>query len=232
MKRAGFTIVEILVAVLILGFVLTGLLALMTGTLNFSTVSVSTSDRLRELNDVTGYVADRVRGAIDLVPNATLPNPQLNGELCDDEASLPCFGAVIGFDNDSDKPGFDAFQYLGFKVIPRTELGEDYKESDAWADSNTYVVQEYRRWICSDIDDEPCNGNPPEPEDYAEIFGAQPALVLDGLTLEDINGDPYRLFELEGDTITLRFRVADHRRGTTRYTPAEGTYELTVIKRN
>ena len=63
MRKDGVTLVELLVAMALIGVVLTGIFGIVVGTMRFSTASQGTSDRLRELTNATGYVVDQVRGA-------------------------------------------------------------------------------------------------------------------------------------------------------------------------
>lgn len=62
-RKDGVTLIELLVAVGLMGLVLTGVFGIVVGTMRFSTASQSTSDRLRELTNATGYVVDQIRGA-------------------------------------------------------------------------------------------------------------------------------------------------------------------------
>lgn len=219
-KRAGFTLVEVLVAVFILGVVLAGLLSLITGTLRFSTASTSTSDRLRELNDVTGYLADSIRRSTEVLTSSTV-----NGETCDiDSETEPCFSVVVPEADGGN--AINKYTQLFYRVMPRSELSTDYKAVDEWADDNTYVILEYRKVLCDS--GTPCSPTPPSGE--STVSYAQWYLVLDGLTFEG-NTEPFN-YDATSEAFTLDFRVADHRRGATRYTPADEPYELTVVKRN
>ena len=70
-RRDGVTLVELLVAVGLMGVVLTGVFGIVIGTMRFSTASQGTSDRLRELTNATGYVVDQIRGARSAVACGT-----------------------------------------------------------------------------------------------------------------------------------------------------------------
>lgn len=238
MSRKGFTLVELLVAIVILGVVLTGLLSLITGTLKFSTVSVSTSDRLRELNDVTGYMADSIRRSVHLVESSTInPASATNGGACNID-DHDCFSVVVP--EAVDGAAIDKYLQLFYRIEPRgQERLENYKAADAWADENTYVILEYRYVLCDSSSEAEKNPDGTlkkplcdSPDNYApkaSLSGISAwYMVLDGLTLEG-NSEPFSYGDGE---FTLNFRVADQRRGTVRYTPADGVYTITVIKRN
>ena len=227
-KHAGFTIVEVLVAVFILGIVLTGLLSLVTGTLNFSTVAVSSSDRIRELNDVTGYLGDKIRGASEVVVSGSEINiaSAPNGGICEiDDSTTPCFSVVVP--EATSGTGIDKYTQFFYRIEPRSALPDEYKVANSWADDNTYIIKEYRNVLCTGSECDDASNREAE----MSVSGAQWYLVLDGLQMDFSTQPPFEYVDSSGE-FSLNFRVADHRRGTTRYTPADEPYELTVIKRN
>ncbi len=241
MKRDGFTLVEILIAIVILGVVLSGLLSLTTGTLNFSTVAVSSSDRIRELNDVTGYLADSIRRAVHVVETSTInPASAPNSGVCK-VSEHTCFAVVVP--ETVDGTTIDKYTQLLYRIEPRKQVPRlnNYKVADVWADDNTFVILEYRYILCDSSSKAEKNpdGTYKKPRcdtsaDYEPKLSLSGIntwyMVLDGLTLVD-NAEPFSYDSANGE-FTLNFRVADHRRGTTRYTPSDAPYTLTVVKRN
>uniref|UniRef100_UPI002869D02F PulJ/GspJ family protein n=1 Tax=Deinococcus sp. TaxID=47478 RepID=UPI002869D02F len=62
-KQEGLTLVEILVAMAILGIILVLITNWQTQTLQITTKTNNLATQTAELNDLTGYIGDRVRSA-------------------------------------------------------------------------------------------------------------------------------------------------------------------------
>ena len=225
----GLTLIEMLIAAAIMGIVLAVIVSLLSGTLRFSSVAYSSAERLREMNDVTGYLSDSVRRASDVLTSGT----SLNGQSCDiSDAANPCFSVVVP--EASAGPTIDTYRQLFYRLEARSVLPADYKVANTWADANTYVIKEYRHLLCDadavtsapDCDAATSNAQ-------ATLTGVPWYLIIDGLTLANGSGSfaPFA-YDSATERFNFQFRVADHRRGETRYTPAAGTYQLGVVKRN
>lgn len=226
MRRQGFTLVEVLVAIAVLGVVIGVLITVTAGTLTFSARVISDAERLAELRDVTGYMGDNIRRARAVFTNSTVNGTRCN--IADGPGS--CFALVVPEARESD--AINTYLFLAYRIQPRSELGALYKLADAWADANTYVIQEYRRVLCSPTTT-PCSGSPavppPLPPD-PDIRGAQPFLVLDGLAFDNLA----RAFSYDPASrkLTLTLQVKQRHRGAVHFTPAQAPLELRVVRRN
>jgi prepilin-type N-terminal cleavage/methylation domain-containing protein len=240
MRRQGFTLVELLVAIAVLGVVVGVLITVTAGTLTFSARVISDAERLAELRDVTGYMSDNIRRA-----RAVLTDTTVNGARCNiADGPGACFALVVPEARNSE--AIDTYLFLAYRIQPRSELGALYKLADAWADANTYVIQEYRRVICgpsrprrpTNPEDPPppppyplCPGSPAvPPTPLPTISGARPYLVLDGLAFDNLaqafSYDP------ANRKLTLTLQVKQLHRGVVHFTPAQAPLELRVVRRN
>lgn len=224
MRRQGVALVELLVAIAVLGVVIGVLIAVTSSTLTFSARAISDAERLAELRDVTGYMSDNIRRARTVLTDTTV-----NGAACTITAgSRACFALVVPEARDSE--AIDTYLFLAYRVQPRSELGALYKLADAWADANTYVIQEYRRVLCSPTTT-PCSGSPAvPPTPLPTISGARPYLVLDGLAFDNLA----QAFSYDPATgkLTLTLQVKERHRGVVRFTPQSAPLKLQVVRRN
>ncbi len=217
MKHQGISMIEVLIAILILGTVLTALLRLTVGSLTFSAISVSTAERLQELNDATSYVADNLRRAKGVETSLTV-----NGQNCD-ITSYNCLAVVIPASQSGST--IDTELLLVYRLEPRSSLGTNYKVPDSWADANTLVLMEYRKELCGGSTGLSC------PQAVgSSVTGLTPYFVVDQLATTSDVPDPLNYDGTK--TFTLRFQVKDQASSNILYTPQDGPSELKITRRN
>lgn len=160
--EAGLTLVEMLIAMAIMGIVFVLVTNWQVSTLSISARTNATAERLSDLTDVTGYVGDRVRGAIYVRDSGFKINDSAaGGGVCN--AITPCLAVLISeTDPNIGKVTSSAvtsgtttlinaisstgvrYRYHVYRLEPRSSLDEKDKPNDEWADSNTQVLIEYR----------------------------------------------------------------------------------------
>lgn len=224
MRRQGFSLVEVLVAIAVLGVVIGVLITVTASALTFSARAISDAERFAELRDVTGYMSDNIRRA-----RAILTDTTVNGARCNIADGLSaCFALVVPVERESDT--INTYLVLAYRIQPRSELGALYKLADAWADANTFVIQEYRRVICSPTTT-PCSGSPAvPPTPLPTISGARPYLVLDGLAFDNLT--QAFSYDPANRKLTLTLQVKQLHRGVVHFTPQSAPQKLQVVRRN
>ena len=118
---------------------------------------------------------------------------------------------------------------LAYRLEPRSNLASIYKADNAWADQNSLVLMEYRKELCGGSTGLACSGVPTV---ASSVTGLTAFVVSDNLVkTNEMSGKPF--LEYDGKrNLTLRLRVKDHLRGTTRFTPEGLPYELLITRRN
>ena len=229
-RTTGLSLVELLLAMAIVGIVLSALLSLTVGTTRVMQTTSSTADVLRDLSDVTGYIGDNIRRARHVLPTATV-----NGESCAVTAALPCFALVIG-DIEGTGNDINRYRFAAYRVVPRVSLPATFKADDAWADANTYAIVELRTVLCAP-GPTPCSSA--TQLTGTTITGAESFLVFDGLSLTTaglVTGTTQPPFTHVPDSnrVTVRLRAVQRIRGEVRHSPAlpSAAHELEVVKRN
>ncbi|WP_018110346.1 PulJ/GspJ family protein [Thermus igniterrae] len=204
MKR-GFTLLEILVALAVLAIFTTALLAFTQGTLGANRLARRQAQLLEELKDAAGYLVDTLQEVQSVVTSA-----RVNGQDCTPPTCLP---ALVP---DPNNPGQCALR--AYRLEARVQVGDDYKAPDPWADSNTYMLREYR------LGNQACNAT--------TFSNAQPFVVLDlvdndqGLAFFQVQSAP-RL------ALTLNLRLKAKEGSRIIYVPGQGqVYTVRVYPRN
>lgn len=222
MRPNGFTLVELLVAMFVFSLVLLAVGAFLTGGLRFSEASAATADRLREINDASGYLSDNVRRAAvvevrDGVSCGSVP------------ATIECLWivvrSVVGEDPPTPVGVADTFVVYEYHVIPYLNLAADQRSPAATVPAGARAVVEYREGCGSSV--EQCLSGEAIAGVQDRSGASGPFLLLDFVT--DQAG-----FELQGDdddVVVLSFQVANVRRGSQVVTPQEPIV-LAVAPRN
>lgn len=226
MKRpAGFTLIELLIAAALLMLLLGAITALLGSTLQFSDAVGSSATRLAEINDVSGYLSDHVRGAARVFDDISFGSSNGTVECRLDDPDTPCFAILLPRGSDAGALNYD---FLAYRVEPRSSFPSALKDDDAWADEQAQVISEYRRAnVCSSCASVPTSVNVTDTERF---------LVMDRLVVTDASGDSFDPFEYDPtadeESLTLRFLTVQRVRGQVRYTPADGPYEVSIRRRN
>jgi prepilin-type N-terminal cleavage/methylation domain-containing protein len=201
MKR-GFTLLEILVALAVLAIFTTALLAFTQGTLTANRVARKQAQLLEELKDAAGYLADTLQEAQRVLSSATV-----NGRGCQPPT---CLAVLLP------EPG-GTCALRAYRLEARSDVGDNYKSPDPWADANTRTLREYR------LTGQSCSAT--------TFSGAQPYVVLD---LVD-NASTLAFFQVQTSptAVTLNIRLKAREGGRTLFVPGAGqTYSLRVYPRN
>lgn len=161
--QAGLTLVELLVAMALIGIVFAMITNWQVSTLNISMRTNATSQRLSDLNDVTGYVGDRVRSGIYLRTTGFTVNSASAYSSGACNTTTPCLAVLVPetdpnigkvtaakvtsgtttLINEISSTGV-RYRYHLYRLEPRSSLSADDKPGDSWADNNTQVLIEYR----------------------------------------------------------------------------------------
>ncbi len=127
--RRGFALLEVLLALFLLGVFLLALLAFTQGTLRTNQRAEAQARLLEELKDAAGYLADTLQEASGVVPQATL-----DGASC----ALPqCLVVLFPAPGGGCSP-------RAYLVMPRRSLPQPFRTRDPWADERTLALMEYR----------------------------------------------------------------------------------------
>lgn len=128
--RRGFSLLEVLVALALLGLLAAALLTFTQGVLAANQAARAQAELNETLKDAVGYLADTLQGASDLKASETL---LVNQNSC---STPSCLVAVF--------PGSPDCPVRAYRLVDRTALPPGFKDPDPWADRNTRVLLEYR----------------------------------------------------------------------------------------
>jgi prepilin-type N-terminal cleavage/methylation domain-containing protein len=199
--RRGFTLLEILVALAVLAIFTTALLAFTQGTLTANRVARKQAQLLEELKDAAGYLADTLQEAQRVLSSATI-----NGSGCQPPT---CLAVLLP------KDGTCALR--AYRLEARSDVGDDYKSPDPWADANTRMLREYR------LTGQSCSAT--------TFSGAQPYVVLD--LVDDASTLAFFQVQTSPTAVTLNIRLKAREGGRILFVPGAGqTYSLRVYPRN
>lgn len=247
----GFTLIELLVVMAILSIMLLAITQMQGTTLAASNTLVGQANRMRELQEASGYLSDRIRSARAI---QTDPSLTINGGLCMmSSTTAPCFAALVGEVRAGSTAvyGANVYMYVVYKMIPRSEVPAVDRKEDEWADTgtNTMSLVEYRQVVCEpqaypagSTTPGQCTTVSPAPTGYVTIPTSVPLVlptlgnsmtmnvILDYATLDDASGafTPFAT----GDIFTIKLRAKNRVNNNVRYTPISGPFTLKVKPRN
>lgn len=209
-RRAGFTLIELMVAVAVVGLLLVGIGAFLNGTMRFSSTSIGVADRMRELNDVSGYVVDNIRRAesVDVGTCSALGS------------TYECVVLVVPEERGGSTE-INAYVDYAYVRVPRADfvaLQPNTVPQDPWLDANADVLLEYRMDACTGAG---CSHGAAAAGDLSPFGG--PYLVLDGLA-----HDLASVFASSGSTVSLTLQAIGRRART----PAGAPLTLNTVLRN
>ncbi|WP_221088733.1 PulJ/GspJ family protein [Deinococcus aquaedulcis] len=231
MKQSGFTLIEVLIALAIFGILIVLVLNLQTSVIGFTDAQNNAALRLQGLNEVGGYLGDRVKTA-----QAVRDGITVDGEVCQMSAAAPCLAVVLPTlnpDCGTDVPvnwTLHAFRYVARSAIPAAEKtpapGLDTASAGAYGLKETQVP------LTDPAVPTTCTAVAP-PSNTASYMGtARSGYVTDNLTL--VAGQNAFSYATTGgkNLVTLRLRTVSSSRNGLVYTPVSGSYELQVYARN
>jgi prepilin-type N-terminal cleavage/methylation domain-containing protein len=224
-KTQGFTLVELLIAMAIAGVIIMAVLSWQLASTDASIRSNALVQSLSELNDLTGYVGDRVRSAEGIRVN----DFKINGKVCD--STTPCLALLAPQDRGaSDRK----WLYLVYRLEKRADWTSVYKVENAWADkaeNKIMVLREYRK-SCDLTAPGVCDSFKTAFVSLADFDISAVGLVTDFLTSTDQAGTAIVPFAKTGSAVELKFQYKQPVQGKATYLPRTGPYTLTVQARN
>ncbi|MFD1729885.1 type II secretion system protein J [Deinococcus malanensis] len=146
MNRDGFTLVELLVGMAILGILMALILNLQSTTIQYSTQQTSNAQRLQAINDVAGYVGAQVRAAQNVPDGLTI-----NGSTCSRAGTVPCLAVILPVVETSAPTGCTRlpgtvidWRLHAYRYIPRASIAATDRTPLPGLDSTAYGLQEIR----------------------------------------------------------------------------------------
>ncbi|MFC4636736.1 PulJ/GspJ family protein [Deinococcus hohokamensis] len=233
MRQDGFTLIELLIALGILGILIALVLNLQTSVMGFTDTQNNTATRLQGLNEVSGYLGDRVRAA-----QAIRDGVSVDGSACSMSATAPCLAVVLPTLNPD--CGTDVtvnWTLHAFRYVPRSSMLATEKSPALGLDATTvaaYGLKETQVPLkdLSATELATCTAVAP-PSTLTSFTGtARSGYVTDNLVL--VFGESAFSYDATGgkNLVTLRLRSVSSGRNGVIYTPTSGSYELKVFARN
>lgn len=234
-RTAGFTLVELLISLAILGVMLAALTSVEFSTIKGSSELTVQADQVRALQDLSGYLGDRLRAARDVSTSTTV-----NGVPCTltpASGDTPCFALLVA---EARQQGTavqydpNTYLYLVYRLVPRSQLSMADKTANSWADSNTFAVVESRFVVCQpdpSITTIPACSTPPTSLPTSFSTGA-PNVLMDYATLDATSGSLTPFAYDPSGQFTLLLRQKRLVRGSVKYTPSNAPLQLVVQRRN
>lgn len=224
--RAGFTIVELLVAMFVLGILITAIVSLSSGYLGFSRRVSVINERLADLNDALGYIGTNARSAMNIVGSGTTSvSIDFGGDTftCATTSTDPCIGLVVPV-VDRGTAAISGFDLLAYRVVPLSEWSDDPGLAEGWAADATPLLLEYRAELCTG-----CSDPPAVP---ASVLADRVSLVASDLTFVE-GATTFAPFTVTpgADAITVRLRGRGSGVEADTFVPNDAPLELTVSRR-
>ena len=238
-KGGGFSLIEMLIGLALLGVILTVVTNLTITTMSYSTRVLGDADRLGELNTTSGYIGDNLRRALAVSTN----NPSVNSGPCSWSPGTNVYPACIAIlvpearniITTAPATNIDTYLILVYRVERRSQLSSDYKTGSSWADTNTYVIMEYRKIQCQVPALCDSSAEITKFTNATSISGMTGSVVMDSLTLDPGTGSTLFVplaYTSTSKEFVLKLRTKRLERGNVLYTPKAGEQVLTVLRRN
>lgn len=202
-RVAGLSLVELLLAVAIIGVIFLALATLTRSTLGYSARVDALNDSLVELNDAVGYIALNARRSarlLDESDNLRIYHEPTGGEfICSPTEPDPCIGMIVPI-VDPDTAKIDGYELLAYRVVPISAWSENPGIPQGWDRENTKILLQYETYLCN------CTSAPTV--ETGTISADYVSLVLPDLYLQDADGNYKSPFTLVGaDQLRISFRV-------------------------
>lgn len=244
--KAGFTLVELLVGMAILAVLLAAVFSFQQSTTQYAATQNNQATRLQTVNDIAGYVGDRLRAAGGIAPSSmSLPDGTAAGtsEACTATGTRPCLAALLPVVEDARgaaacTPAVVPGRVVGwtltvYRYVPRAQLEKTLRGPDnATLDQNAYGLVEIR---LNDPSRPPpaagtCGTRQPTPaaiSQYTQVAARN--LVTDQAAVG--SAAPFEV-NTALKTVTLRVQTVTSQGTKLTYTPPAGPYTLKVNTRN
>lgn len=192
-SHAGFTLIEVLVAMALLGVVAAGMLALTRGSLRFTGLSSAMSVTIEDIADAEGYLSDTFRNAKAVF--STMQLLDAGGSVvvdCDLAATGRCVAVLTPVQDTSDaaQPIVD-YDLSVFSIEPIDDRYEADGLPRGWEDADTLALFEYRiSGVCSGT----CTAVPGTLTAAQRTWSGSVGYLVGGLSEVDGDGNPVAFF--------------------------------------
>ena len=231
---SGFTLLELLVAMALLGVALTGVLALTRGTLGFTGLTTAIATSVEDVSQAEGYLADTFRAAkavytaqkmLDSGGNVILDCATASGGRCISLLTPVVDAGAVG------QPIVD-YDLSFFSVEPIGSRFADVGIPRGWNGASTLALFEYRiEDVCAIAGSAPCSTIPGTLSADQRTFNGEAGFLVGGMSARDASDTLVETFEINstgaGGTTSMVLRMvtrADSNVGqpfTVRETPVE-----------
>ncbi|MFI4915687.1 MAG: type II secretion system protein J [Phycisphaerales bacterium JB060] len=227
-STGGFTLVELLVALAIVGTLLLAVTQLAGAVLNYSRHADARNRAAGDLSDALGYVSLNAQramnvlatGSIDITPNT---GPSFT-------CALPTCLAITVPVVDRNDGSITNYQHWAYRWTTLDVLGNPALP-EGWSGPNTPVLIEIRSGDLLAPGDDPYDGPPPL-ADFSEGSGNVPSLVIADLTRDDggASFDPFAV-DATGRLVTMQARHRGSGLLDDMFVPDDGPLTITVNRR-
>lgn len=227
-RWCGFTLVELLLAMAILGILMSAIIAMTSGFLGFSRHVNSVNDQLAQLNDAAGYVALNGRRAMEIIGSANGGAASADVAFGADtftcsttSADGSCMAVVVPT-VDSSTAAITGYELLAYRVVPISDWADNPGLAGGWSGDDTPLMLEYHVPLsCSAL---PCS--------LSSLTADRASLVIPNLYLENNDGTDVAPFEiLNTREFVLSLRTRGTGQNAQRMVPNDGPIVLDVTLR-
>ena len=215
-RSAGFTLVELLVALAIVSVVLAGMLSLTRVTLGYTGLSTSIATSVEDVAQTEGYLADAFRAAKSVYTSETLLASDGATPLvdCDTASSGRCIAVLTPVTDlaTAGQPIMD-FDLSFFSVEPIGTRFADVGIPRGWDGEDTLALLEYRiENVCAIEGMAPCFTVPTTLSAAQRTLSDAPGFLVGGISATDGSGASIETFNVNatgaGGTTSLVMRLA------------------------